>query len=94
MIMSFFQRTRPEFEIESLYTIGRQRKYDCLNVDGGCPHCNTVFEPIGCFYQFSLSQELRPSLQKEDINRSSKKKKLNDLKHGYIQEIGFTFFET
>ena len=49
MVMSYFQRTRPECEIESFFTTGRQKKNDCFSVDGFCSHCNTVFEAMGCF---------------------------------------------
>ena len=34
MIMSYFQTTRPECEIESFFTTGRQKKIDCFSVDG------------------------------------------------------------
>ena len=47
MVMSYFQRTRPECEIESFFTTGRQKKIDCFSVDGFCSHCNTVFEAMG-----------------------------------------------
>ena len=38
MVLSYFQRTRPEYEIESFFTAGRQKKTDCLSVDGFCSH--------------------------------------------------------
>ena len=59
MVMSYFQRTRPDCKIESFYTTGRQKKNDRFSVDGFCSHCNTVFEAMGCFYHFCPSQELR-----------------------------------
>ena len=34
MVMSYFQRTGPECEIESFFTTGRQKKFDCFSVDG------------------------------------------------------------
>ena len=34
MVISYFQRTRPECEIESFFTTGRQKKIDCFIVDG------------------------------------------------------------
>ena len=67
IVMSFFQRTRPECEIESFFTTGRQKKIDCFSVDEFCVHCNTVFEAMGCIYVFCPCQELRPSLTEEDI---------------------------
>ena len=73
LVMSYFQRTRPECEIESFSTTDRQKKIDCFSVDGFCSHCNNVFEVRGCFYHFCPCQELRPSLTEEDIQRGSKK---------------------
>ena len=49
MVMSYFQRQRPDCKIESLYITGTQKKIDCFKVDGFCAHCNTVFEAMGCF---------------------------------------------
>ena len=47
MVMSFFQRQRPDCKIESFYTTGTQKGIDCFKVDGFCAHCNTVFEAMG-----------------------------------------------
>ena len=93
MVMSYFQRTRPECEIENFFTTGRQKKIDCFGVDGFCSHCNTVFEAMGCFYHFCPCQELRPSLTEEDIQRASKKRELDALRRHYIQEKGFKVIE-
>ena len=80
MVMSYFQRSKPECEIESFFTTGRQKKIDCFSVDGFCFHCNTVFEAICCFYHFCPCQELRRSLTSEDIQRGSKKRELDALR--------------
>ena len=93
MVMSFFQRTRPEYEVQSFFTTGRQKKINCFSVDGFCSHCNTVFEAMGCFYHFCPCQELRPSLTEEGIQRGSKKKVLDALRRHYIQEKGFKVIE-
>ena len=74
MVMSYFQRLRPDCKIESFCTQGRQKKIDCFSVDGFCSHCNTVFEVTGCFYHFCPCQELRPSLTEDDFRRGSKKR--------------------
>ena len=42
MVMSYFQRQRPDCKIESFYTTGTQKKIDCFKVDGFCAHCKTV----------------------------------------------------
>ena len=89
MVMSYFQRTRPECKIESFFTTSRQKKIDCFKVDGFCSHCNTVFEPMGCFYHFCPCQELRPSLTEEDIQRGSKKRELDASRRHDKQEKGF-----
>ena len=77
MVMSCFQRTRPECDFESFFTTSRQKKIDCFGVDGFCFHCNTLFEAEGCFYHFWPCQELRPSLTEENIQRGSKKKEVS-----------------
>ena len=77
MVMSYFQRTRPECEIESFFTTGRQKKIGCFSVDGFCSNCNTVFGTMGCFYHFCSCQELRPSLTEADIQRGSKKSSMH-----------------
>ena len=89
MVMSYFQLTRPECEIESFFTTGRQKKIDCFSVDGFCFHCNTVFETMACFYHFCLCQKPRLSLTEEDIQRGSKKRELDALRRHYRQEKGF-----
>ena len=93
MVMSYFQRTRPECEIESFFTTGRQKKIHCFSVDGFCSHCNTLFEAMGCFYHFCRCQELRRFLTEEDIQRASKKRELDALRQHYIQEQGFRVIE-
>ena len=93
LIVSYFQRTRPDCENESFFTTGRQKKIDWFTVDGFCSHCDTVFEAMGCFYHFCPCLELRPSLTEEDIQRGSKKRELDALRRHYIQEKGFEVFE-
>ena len=48
---------------------------------------------MSCFYHFCPCQELRPSLTEEDIKRGSRRRKLDELIRGYIQEKGFTVVE-
>ena len=93
IVMSKFQRTRPDCKIESFYITGRQKKIDRFSVDGFCSHCNTVFEAMGCFFHFCPCQELRPSLTEEDIKRGSRRRELDELRGGYTQEKGFTVIE-
>ena len=93
MIKSYFQRTRPDYKIESFYTTGRQKKIDCFSVDGFCSHCIIVFEAMGCFYVFCTCQELHPSLTEEDIKRGSSRTELDEFRGGYIQEKGITVIE-
>ena len=69
MVMSYFQRVRQQCKVESFYTIGTQKKIGTFSVDGFCGHCNTVFESMGCFYQYCLCQEARPSLTEEENQR-------------------------
>ena len=90
MVMSFFERTRLDCIIESFYSTGRQKRIDRFSVDGFFSHCNTVFEAMGCFHHFCPCQGLRPSLTEDHINRGSKKRELDDLRRGFIQDKGFT----
>ena len=92
-VMSYFERTRPECEIESFFTTGIQKKLDCFSVDGFCSQCNAVFEAMGCFYHFCPCQELRPSLTEQDIQRGSKNRELNALRRHYIKEKCFKVIE-
>ena len=85
IVMSYFQRTRPEYEFEIVFTTDRQKKYDCFSVDGFCSHCNTVFEAMGCFYHFCHCQEGGPYLTEEDIQRGNKKRELDALRRHYKQ---------
>ena len=93
IVLSYFQRTRPDFKIESFYTTGKQKKIDRFSVDGFCSHCNTVFEAIGCFCHICPCQELRPSPTEENIKRGSGKRELDELRRGRIQEKCFTVIE-
>ena len=93
MVLSYFQRTRPECGIESFFTTGRQKKIDCFSVDGFYSHCIIVFEGMGYFYHFCPCQELRSSLSEEDIQRGSKKRELDALRRHYIQEKGYKVIE-
>ena len=93
MVISYFQRTRPECEIESFLTTSRQKKIDCFSVDRLCSHCNTVFQAMGCFYFFCPCQELRFSLTEKNIQRGSKKKELDALRRHYIQAKGVKVIE-
>ena len=92
-IWSCLISNEPECEIESFFTLGRQKKNDCFSADGFCSHCNTVFEAMGCFYHFCPCQQLRPSLTEEDIQLGSKKRELDALRRHYIQEKGFKVIE-
>ena len=93
MVMSYFQRTRRECEIESFFTTGSWKKTDCFSVNGFCSHCKTVFEAMGCFYHFCPCQEFCPSLTEEDIQRGRKKRQLDALRRHYIQEKGFNVID-
>ena len=89
MVVSFFQRTRPECKIEGFFTTSRQKKIGCFSVDGLCLHCLTVFEAIGCFYLFCPCQVVRAVLIEEDFQPGSKKRELDALRRHYIQENVF-----
>ena len=86
MVMSYFQRQRPDCKMDSFYTTGTQKKIDCFKVDGFCALCKTVFEAMGCFYHRCPCQEARISLIEEDIERSNKKREMDQMRKQYIKE--------
>ena len=73
MVMSYFQRVRPQCKVESFNTTGARKRIDTYSVDGFCGHCNTVFEAMGCYYQFCPCQKARCFLTEEKIQRDIKK---------------------
>ena len=86
MVMSNFQRQRPDCKIESFYTTGTQKNIDCFKVDVFCAHSKTVFEAMGCFYHYCPCQKTRPSLTEEDIERGNKKREMDQMRKQYIKE--------
>ena len=93
MVMSCFQRQRPDCKIESFYNTGTQKKFDCFKVDGFCAHCNNVFEAMGCFYHYCPCEEARPSLMEEDIERGNIKREINQMRKQYIKEKWYNIVE-
>ena len=93
LVMSYFERTRPEGEFESFFKTGRQKKNDCFSVDGFCSRRNSLFEALACFYLFCPCQELLPSLTEEDIQSGCKKRELVAWRRLYKQEKGFKVIE-
>ena len=61
MVLSSFQRSRPDCKFENNVTTRGQNKIDCFSVDGICYHCNTVFEAMDCYIHYCPCQEARPS---------------------------------
>ena len=45
LVMSYFQRTRPECKNENFFTTGRQKKNDCFSVDGFVLTATLCFRP-------------------------------------------------
>ena len=72
MVLSVFQRTRPECNIEGNVTNGRQKRIDCFSVDGICNYCNTVFEAMGCYFHQCPCQEARPSFVDNEFMKGMK----------------------
>ena len=93
MVMSYFQRQRPDSKNESFYTTGAQKMIDCFKVDGFCAHCKTVFEAMRCFYHYCPCQEARLSLTEEDIECGNKKREMDQIRKQYIKEKGYIIVE-
>ena len=84
MVLSYFQQSRPDCQIESNITTGTQEKIDCFSVDGICYHCNTVFDAIVCYYHYCPCQEARASLTDTDIEKGVKKQQQDKMLRDYI----------
>ena len=89
MVISFYQKTRPECKNMSFFTSGKQKKIYCFNVDGYRDLCKTVFEAMRCYYNFCTCQEARLSLTIQDIERGNKKREMNDMRREYFKEKGY-----
>ena len=86
MVLSNFQRSRPDCKIESNVTTRRQKKIDCFRVDGICYHCNIVFEAMGCYYHYCPCQETHSSLTDTDIEKGKEKLQQDEMRRDYIQQ--------
>ena len=91
MVISYFQRTRPDCKIERFYTTGRQKKNDWFSFDGFCSHCITGPEATGCFYYFIPLKSCAHLSLKKISNEAVGE--LYELRRSYIQQKDFTVFE-
>ena len=85
MVMSFFQRQRPDCKIERFYTTGTQKKIDYFKADGFCAPSKTVLEAMVCFYPYCPYQEAQPSLNEDDIERGNKRREMDEMRKQYIK---------
>ena len=93
MVMSYYQRQRPDCKIDGSYTTGTQKKNDCSKANGFCAHCKTWFEAMGCFYPYCTCQGARPSLTEKYIERGKKKREMDQMRKQYIKEKRFNVVE-
>ena len=93
MVMSYLQSQRPNCTIESYYTTGTQKKIDCFNVNRFCAHCKTIFEPMGCYFDFCACQEARASMSEEETQKGLKKREYDELRRDYLRNKGYKVVE-
>ena len=93
MVMSSFQRLRPECKIESNITTGTQKKSYCFSADGFCSHYSTVIEAMGCYYHYCPCQETRPSLSDKEVERGNKRREMDEMRRDYIRGKGYKIVE-
>ena len=93
MVMSYFQRQRPDCKTESFYTTETQKKIDCFKVGDLCAHCKTVFEAMGCFYHYCPCQEARPSLTEEKNQARQQKERNGPDEEAVHQKKGYNVVE-
>ena len=72
-----------------------RKQIDRFSVAGFCSHFNTVFQATDYLYHFCHYQEVRPSFNEEDIQRSGKNKRreFDEFRRHKAPEEGFTIFE-
>ena len=93
MVISFYQATRPECTIESLFTTGKQRKIDSFTVDGFCGHCQTIFEVLGCYYHFCPCRETRPNPNEVEFEFGIWKRESDKLRKFFLEKKGYKVIE-
>ena len=93
MVMSHFQRQKPDSRIESFDITGTQKKVDCSKVDGFCAHSNTAFEALGCFDRYCPCQGAPFYLTVEDIERGNKNGETDQMRKHYIKEKDYIVLE-
>ena len=89
MVLSYFQRSRPDCKVESNVTPGKQEKIGCFSVDGSYYHCNTVLEAMGCYYHYCPCQEARASLTDASFEKGLKKRQQDEMRRDYIQQKSY-----
>ena len=85
----FIKNQDQNVKLRAFLHLENRKKIDCFNVDGYCDHCKTVFEAMGCYYDFCSCQEARLSLTEQDIERGNKKREMDDMRREYIKEKGY-----
>ena len=93
MVMSYYQRIRPDCKIVSFYTTGTQKTIDCFSVDGFCEHCNTVFEAMGVIIITVPVKKHVLLLQRKRFRGERKKREMDELRRYYLIEKGYTVME-
>ena len=96
MVLSSFQRTRPDCKIKSLYTSVQQADREKLTASVLMVFlliATMRLKPCTAFITFFPCQEFRSSLTEDSIQRGSRKRKLNELRRSYILEKVFTVSE-
>ena len=86
MVMSYFQRVRAQWKVESYNTMGTQKKNDANSVGCFCGQRNTLFEAVRCFYQYCPCQKAGGFVTDVQDQRVTKKRELDKLRKQDIQE--------
>ena len=89
LFLTQFQISALTCKTEIFLTRGVQKESDCFRVNGFFGHCNTVFEPLGCFVFFECQEE-QPGLAEEDIVKRQKRSEMDNLRRSYLREKKFS----
>ena len=93
MVMSYFQRVRPQCKVESFYTTSTQKKVIFTMLKALVDTTTLCLKLWGCCYHYCPCQDSRPSLTEEEILRGIRKRELDELWEQKIQEKGYSVTE-
>ena len=92
MVMSYYQRIRPQFRSISFYTTGTQKAVDCFSVTCSASTASLYLKPWGVII-FTVPVRKHIFLLTDDEIQRGNKKKMNESRRNSFLEQGHTVME-